>query len=162
MQLPWQLEAYRNDPNWVPPILDELKKVLEKSRHPYHQHADSAYFIARKDGRVVGRITATVNRAYNEFQGTTIGHFGFFESVDDQEVARALLDTAADWLADRGMETVQGPFNFSTNDEFASPGILIDGFDTPPIMMMSHNPPYYQKLIESAGWTKAKDLLAYW
>ncbi|HUP90282.1 MAG TPA: hypothetical protein VM100_13065 [Longimicrobiales bacterium] len=162
IDLPWQIEAYRNDPHWVPPLRDELRKALDKSKHPYHQHAESAYFLARKNDKIVGRITATVNRAFNEFHETTVGHFGFFESVDDQSVADALLEMARDWVGERGMTSVEGPYNFSTNDEFSSPGILVEGFDTPPTMLMSHNPPYYQKLIENAGFTKVKDLLAYW
>jgi GNAT superfamily N-acetyltransferase len=162
MKFPWQLTAYTDDPNWVPPLLGELEKVLDKKKHPFHQHADSAYFIARRDGSVVGRITATVNHLSNEFHQEKVGTFGFFECIDDVTVARALLDTAYDWVSERGMSTLQGPLNFSTNDEFSSPGLLVDGFDTPPVMMMSHNPPYYGKLLEDCGFAKAKDLLSYW
>jgi hypothetical protein len=103
-----------------------------------------------------------VNRLFNEFHGTSVGHFGFFESINDQEVANALLETAREWVGERGMTSLEGPYNFSTNDEFSSPGILIDGFDTPPVLLMSHNPPYYQQLLENAGFTKIKDLLSYW
>jgi GNAT superfamily N-acetyltransferase len=160
LKLPWRI--YEHDPNWVPPLLGELKKVLDRTKHPFHQHADAAYFIARRNGEVVGRITASINHLYNEFHDTKIGNFGFFECVDDIEVARALLKTAYDWSAERGMTAVQGPLNFSTNDEFSSPGILIDGFDTPPTIMMSHNPPYYGRLLEESGYAKVKDLLSYW
>jgi len=160
MKLPYRI--YRDDPQWVPPLLDELKKVLDKTKHPFHQHADSAYFIARKNGEVVGRITAQINHLGNEFQGTKIGNFGFFECIDELEVARALLDTAYEWVSERGMESISGPMNFSTNDEFSSPGILVDGFDTPPVMLMSHNPPYYAALLEQCGYAKSKDLLSYW
>ena len=162
MHLPWQLEAYRDDPNWVPPLLDELKKVLDRSSHPYHEHAESAYFIARRNGRVVGRVTASINHLSNEFHGEKVGTFGFFECINDVDVAGALLETASEWIAARGMASVQGPFSFSTNDEFTSPGILIEGFDTPPVIMMSHNPPYYQQLVESAGFEKIRDLYSYW
>lgn len=160
MKLPWQI--YQNDPQWVPPLIGELAKVLDKKKHPFHQHADSAYFIARQNGDVVGRITAQINHLGNEFHGTQIGNFGFFECVDDVQVARALLDTAYEWNARRGMTTMQGPMNFSTNDEFSSPGVLIDGFDTPPVILMSHNPPYYASLLEQCGFVKVKDLLSYW
>lgn len=160
MKLPWRI--YQNDPQWVPPLLGELAKVLDRRKHPFHQHADAAYFIARRDGEVVGRITASINHLSNEFHGEKVGYFGFFECIDDIEVARALLGTAEDWIAERGMTSIQGPMNFSTNDEFSSPGVLIDGFDTPPVLMMSHNPPYYAKLLEQCGFTKAKDLLSYW
>jgi GNAT superfamily N-acetyltransferase len=160
MKLPWRL--YANDPQWVPPLLGELEKVLDKSKHPFHQHADSAYFIARKNGDVVGRITATINHLSNEFHDEKVGTFGFFECIDDSTVARALLDTAYEWVAERGMTKLTGPFSFSTNDEFTSPGVLVDGFDKPPVIMMTHTPPYYARLLEENGFVKAKDLLAFW
>ena len=160
MKLPWRI--YDNDPHWVPPLLGELAKVLDRSQHPFHRHADVGYFLARMNGDVVGRITASINHLSNEFHDEQVGNFGFFESIDDIEVARALLDTVGKWLAARGMTKMLGPMNFSTNDEFSSPGILIEGFDTPPAILMSHNPPYYQSLLERCGYTKAKDLLAYW
>jgi GNAT superfamily N-acetyltransferase len=158
--LPWRI--YQDDPNWVPPLIDEMEKVLDRTKHPFHQHAESAYFIARRNGEVVGRITASINHLANEFHEEKVGNFGFFECIDDQAVARALLDTACEWVRERGMTTIVGPMNFSTNDEFSSPGILIDGFDTPPVVLMSHNPPYYAGLIEACGYTKSKDLLSYW
>lgn len=160
MKLPWRI--YQDDPHWVPPLLGELEKVLDRGKHPFHKHAEAAYFLARKNGEVVGRITASINHLYNEFHETRIGNFGFFECIDDVDVARALLDTAEEWVAERGMTTVQGPMNFSTNEEFSSPGLLIDGFDTPPVVMMSHNPRYYPALLEACGYGKAKDLLCYW
>ncbi|MGQ0814796.1 MAG: GNAT family N-acetyltransferase [Gemmatimonadota bacterium] len=160
MKLPWRI--YENDPHWVPPLLAELEKVLDKRKHPFHQHADSAYFIARRHGAVVGRISATVNHLANEFHNEKVGNFGFFECIDDDEIARALLDTARDWNAARGMTSLLGPLNFSTNDEFSSPGVLIGGFDTPPVLMMSHNPPYYARLLERYGLVKSRDLLSYW
>jgi GNAT superfamily N-acetyltransferase len=160
MRLPWRI--YQDDPQWVPPLLGELEKVLNPKKHPFHKHAETALFLARRDGEVVGRISASVNHLYNEFHEARVGNFGFFECVDDVEVARALLETAFDWNAQRGMTVLQGPMNFSTNDEFTSPGILIDGFDRPPAIMMAHNPPYYQRLLEECGFSKAKDLLSYW
>jgi GNAT superfamily N-acetyltransferase len=158
--LPWRI--YQDDPNWVPPLIGEMEKVLDRTKHPFHQHAEIVYFIARRNDEVVGRITASINHLANEFHEEKVGNFGFFECIDDQVVARALLDTAYEWVRERGMTTIVGPMNFSTNDEFSSPGILIDGFDTPPVVLMSHNPPYYAGLIEACGYTKSKDLLSYW
>ena len=160
MKLPWRI--YKDDPQWVPPLLGELEKVLDKTKHPYHQHADSALFLARRNGEVVGRIAATVNHLYNEFHESKTGYFGFFESIDDVEVARALLDTAFEWNAQRGMTLLMGPMNWSTNEEFSSPGVLISGFEKPPAVMMSHTPPYYARLLEECGFTKSKDLVCYW
>jgi GNAT superfamily N-acetyltransferase len=160
IELSWRINAA--DPAWVPPLRMALEPVLDRRRHPFHQHADVAYFVAERAGEPVGRIAACVNHRYNEFHEASQGTFGFFEAVDDEGVAGALLSTAADWLRPRGMTVMRGPFNFSTNDEFSSPGVLVDGFDTHPVVMMSHNPPYYGGLMESAGLAKAKDLLAYW
>jgi hypothetical protein len=160
IRLAWR--ENERDPMWVPPLFGSVKKVLDRRKHPFHRHADVAYFLAERNGRAVGRIAAIVNHRHNEFHAERTGFFGLFESDDDREVARALLDSAAEWLRVRGMERVRGPFNFSTNDEISSPGVLIEGFDTPPTIMMSHNPPYYARLIEAAGFEKVKDLLAYW
>jgi hypothetical protein len=160
IQLSWRQNE--RDPMWVPPLRMALKTVLDRRKHPFHRHADVAYFLAERDGRAVGRVAATVNHLYNEFHGERTGFFGFFECDDDPEAARGLLDAAAQWLRERGMDRVRGPFNFSTNDEHSSPGVLIEGFDSAPMVMMSHNPPYYAALIEGAGFAKVQDLLAYW
>lgn len=155
----WKINA--RDPHWVPPLRSALRTVLDRGKHPFHQHADVAYFVAERRGDVVGRIAAAVNHLYNEFHEEKLGTFGFFESVDEPAVAAALVDAAAAWLRGRGMERMRGPLNFSTNDEASSPGVLVQGFDTPPQVMMSHNPPYYAGLMEAAGLEKAKDLLAF-
>lgn len=160
IDLAWTVNA--GDPNWVPPLRMALEPVLDRRRHPFHRHADVAYFLAERGGRPVGRIAACVNHRHNEFHGEALGTFGFFEAPDDPEAAAALLDAAAAWLRARAMHTMRGPFNFSTNDEFSSPGVLVQGFDTPPTVMTSHNPPYYQALMEGAGMAQAKDLVAYW
>jgi GNAT superfamily N-acetyltransferase len=160
MKLPWAI--YKNDPHWVPPLLGELEKVLDPKKHPFHQHAETALFLARRNGEVVGRIAASVNKLFNEFHEASVGNFGFFECIDDVSVARALLDTAFEWNAQRGMTSLQGPMNFSTNEEFCSPGVLIEGFDKPPAVLMAHTPPYYARLLEECGFSKAKDLLCYW
>ena len=158
-ELSWTINAA--DPNWVPPLRGELKTLLDRGKHPFHKHADVAYFIAERGGRPVGRVAAIVNRLYNEFHGDRVGFFGLFECVDDEAVARALLDAAARWLQGRGMDTMRGPMNLSTNEELCSPGVLVDGFDTPPKVLMGHNLPYYGRLMDAAGMEKSKDLLAY-
>jgi GNAT superfamily N-acetyltransferase len=146
----------------VPPLLYEVRKVLDRSRHPFHAHADVEYFLARRQGRVVGRVAAFVNHRFNEFHDLRVGHFGFFECTDDVEAARALLDVTRDWCRGRGMNVLQGPFNFSTNDELYSPGVLVEGFEHPPVMLMAHTPPYYARLLEESGFVKARDLLSFW
>src|ERR1700741_2594542 len=158
VELAWTING--DDPNWVPPLRGDLKVLLDRGKHPFHQHADVAYFVAEREGRPVGRVAAIVNRLSNEFHGDRIGFFGLFECVDDAAVARALLDAAAAWLEARGMDTMRGPMNLSTNEELCSPGVLIDGFDTPPKVLMGHNPPYYGRLMDEAGVEKSKDLLA--
>lgn len=160
IELSWKINA--GDPSWVPPLRMALEPVLDRKKHPFHQHADVAYFLAERGGEVVGRIAACVNHQYNTFHDDRTGFFGFFECTDDAGVAAALLDAAAEWLRARGRDLMRGPMNFSTNDEFSSPGVLIDGFDTPPTVMMSHNPRYYGGLMDAAGLEKAKDLVAYW
>jgi GNAT superfamily N-acetyltransferase len=154
-------DIYAGDPVWVPPLIMDLKGVLSP-KHPFHRHADVELFTANRGARVVGRVAAIHNRAHTEFSEEPAGFFGLFECVDDLDVARALLSTAEDWLRERGLEIVRGPMNLSTNDELWSPGVLIDGFDTPPAVMMGHTPPYYARLIEACGYGKSKDLLAYW
>lgn len=153
-------DVYADDPAWVPPLIADVRKLLDGD-HPFHEHADTEFFLALRDDRVVGRIAAVVNHQYNEFHDTRTGSVGLFESMDDQAVADALLRTAADWVRDRGMTEVTGPFNLSTNDELYSPGVLLDQYEEPPVLLMAHNPPYYPALFENAGWQKRKDLLTY-
>ena len=160
IKFPWQI--YQNDPMWVPPLLMDVKGALDRKKHPFHQHADVEYFLAWRDGEVVGRIAAIANHLHNEFHGDKTGFFGFFESIDDQTVADALLNTAERYLVGKGLTSSQGPMNFSTNEEVCSPGVMIDGFNTPPRIMMGHTPPYYARLLENAGYSKAKDLLCYY
>jgi len=155
--LPYRL--HRGDPQWVPPLRMEVNNILDREKNPFFRRAEAEYFIAEGNGgAIVGRIAAIHNRAHNEFHEDKVGFFGFFECVDEQAVANALLETAADWLRERGqgLDTIRGPASFSTNEEC---GLLVDGFDTPPTVMNPHNPRYYVQLIEGAGFTKAKDLL---
>ncbi|MBI3797367.1 MAG: N-acetyltransferase, partial [Deltaproteobacteria bacterium] len=156
LKLPWRI--YQGNSLWVPPLLFDLKKLLDPRKHPFHQHAEVQYFLAWRGEEVVGRIAAIVNHQYVQFHEDATGFFGFFESIDDQSVAVALLAAAERWVAERGMQRIRGPMNFSTNEEC---GLLVDGFQHPPAVMMPYNLPYVARLIETAGYTKAKDLLAY-
>jgi hypothetical protein len=148
---------YRNDPNWVPPLRSDLAKVLS-DENPFFRHAEIQLFIARRGARDVGRIAAILDRGHNAFHGEQTSFFGFFESENDPEVARLLFDAAALWGRERKMSVLRGPVNPSLNDEA---GLLVDGFGSPPIFMMTYNPAYYPALLERAGFRKAKDLLAY-
>ncbi len=158
IRFPW--EIYADDDAWVPPLEADVRALM-KPDHPFQQHADTEFFLALQGDRVVGRVAAAVNHSYNEFHDTRTGFMGLFECVDDQSVANLLLETAADWLRERDQDRVIGPFNLSTNDELYGPGVLLDSYDTPPVLLMGHNPPYYRTLFETAGWEKAKDLLSY-
>ena len=152
MRLPWRL--YRNEPHWVPPLLMDLRKRLDRRRNPFFEHAEAEYFLAWRDGQPVGRITAQVDRNLNEFQDNDWGLFGFFECEDDPEAAGALLDAAAAWLRERGRDRMVGPMDFTTNDEC---GLLVEGHDRMPIILTPWQYPYYQRLLEGAGLTKAMD-----
>ena len=154
IKLPWRL--YRNEPNWVPPLISERKRFLDRSKNPFFEHAEAEYFLAWRDGEPVGRISAQIDRHFNEFQGNDWGLWGFFESEDDQEVANALLEAARAWLAERGRDRMVGPMNFTTNDEC---GLLVEGFERAPLILCDWHHPYYAKLIEGAGLTKAMDTL---
>jgi hypothetical protein len=149
---------YRGDPNWVPPLRDDVAKVFAE-KNPFLRHAEMQLFVARREKEDVGRIAAILDRNHNEFHGEKTAFFGFFESENDRTVSDALLGAAAGWAGNRGMEILRGPANPSLNDEA---GLLVEGFDTPPVLMMTYNPPYYATLLEEAGFRKAKDLLASW
>lgn len=160
IDLPWSINA--GDPAWVPPLRMSVAAALDRRKHPFHEHAEVAYFLAERGGKTVGRVAAIVNHLHNEYHGDRTGFFGLFEAENDAAVAGALIATAEEWLRGRGMETIRGPVNFSTNEEVASPGVLVDGFDSRPTVMMTHNPPYYDGLITGAGLEKVKDLYAFW
>ncbi|MBI4513802.1 MAG: N-acetyltransferase [Gemmatimonadetes bacterium] len=157
VRLPWSIYKGRYA-HWVPPLLSEERKRLDRRRNPFFEHGAAAYFLALREGRAVGRIAAIENRAHNEFHGDRLGFFGFFESIDDLAVARSLVEAAAEWCRARGLTVLRGPANFSSNEMW---GLLVAGFDDPPAVLMPYNPRYYAPLLESLRFTKAKDLLAY-
>lgn len=156
IKLPWRI--YRDYPHWVPPLIAERKKILDRRHNPFFQHAQAEYFLAERNSEPIGRIAAIINHAHNDFHHDKNGFFGFFEAVEDEQIFCALLDAAREWLMVRGMSTVLGPMNPSTNDEI---GFLLEGYDQPPMLMMPYTPPYYIRLMEKCGMEKAKDLLAY-
>lgn len=151
-------QVYKGDPCWVPPLISERKDFFDPKKNPFFAHADVTLFLARREGQVVGTIAALIDHNHNAFHDEKAGSFGFFECLDDQSVAEALLSTACDWTKERGMEVIRGPLNFSQNQEC---GLLVDGFDEPPVIMMTYNPRYYADLIERAGFVKAHDLYAF-
>jgi hypothetical protein len=155
IRLPWSI--YRDDPAWVPPLLVERRHHLS-SRRPYFRHAVARFWLACRDGEPVGRISAQIDRLHLERYGDDTGSFGMLEAEDDAQTFQALLDAAEGWLSSQGLRRVRGPFNLSINEEC---GLLLDGFETPPMIMMGHARPYYAARIEEHGYEKAKDLLAY-
>jgi GNAT superfamily N-acetyltransferase len=156
IEFPYSL--YRGDPFWVPPLRIAVKELLNRAKHPFYVNAEAEFFLARRDGRVAGRIAAILNRNHNKFHEENTGFFGFFESTNALEVAAALLGAARKWVFGRGATLLRGPVNPSTNYEC---GMLIDGFDSNPMVMMTYNPRYYPALMENVGLRKAKDLHAY-
>ncbi len=156
IRLPWKI--YANNPHWVPPLLMDRKKLIDRKNNPFYKHAEMELFLAERKGEVVGRIAAIVNHNHIQEHEEDIGFFGFFESVDDKAVARALFDHTGEWLKGRGVTAMRGPASPSVNDEY---GILVDGFQYPPAVLMSYNPPYYPMLVEAAGLVKAKDMYAF-
>jgi GNAT superfamily N-acetyltransferase len=154
----FQYTLYRGDAYFVPQPRMAIKDLLNREKHPFYANADMEMFLARQNGKVVGRIAAILDRAHNRFHEESAGFFGFFECVNDQTVAEALLDKARKWLKAKGAQVVRGPMNPSTNYEC---GMLTEGFDSSPMVMMTYNPPYYPVLMEKAGLRKAKDLYAY-
>lgn len=153
IRLPWRL--YRNEPLWVPPLLFERARFLDRERNPFFKHAEAEYFLAWRDGRVVGRISAHVDRHFNEFQDHDWGMFGFFECEEDAEACAALLAAAEGWLRERGRGRMVGPMDFTTNDEC---GVLVEGHDLLPTVLTNWHHRYYPSLLEGAGLTKAMDL----
>jgi GNAT superfamily N-acetyltransferase len=165
VKFPWRL--YRNDPCWTPPLNGDLlgNKLLGLNglltpKHPYHRQAEVTHFMVWDGKQPLGRISAAINRHYNEYHQTSIGSFGFFEVINDYEVAQVLLDHARKWVEDRGMTVLRGPGEYS-NATHERQGILIDGFQYPPTVELTHNPPYYAEFMERYGFRKAKDYVAH-
>jgi len=157
VNLPWRI--YRDDPCWMPPLIMSQEELLGFRPCPFYEKSKSRSFLATRGGTDVGRITAIVNAGHIERYNEQRGFFGFFECDDDPAAAKALFDAAKDWLHAQGMRTIRGPANPSLNYEC---GLLIEGFDTPPFFMMTHNKPYYARLIEANGFGKIEDLYAFW
>lgn len=155
IRLPWSI--YGDDPAWVPPLLLERSEHLSK-RNPFFEHAKCRFWLAYRGGRPVGRISAQVDQLHLQRYQDSTGFFGLVEAEDDPETFQAIMDTAEKWLSNQGMRRILGPFNLSINQEC---GLLVEGFDTPPMVMMGHARPYYGARVEENGYRKEKDLLAY-
>ncbi|MGA2192159.1 MAG: N-acetyltransferase [Nitrospirota bacterium] len=150
---------YKDNPYWVPPLIMDIKTTLNRKKNPFFDHAEAEYFVAREGSAPVGRIAAIIDHNYNKYHGKKVGWFGFFESSNDPDVSRALLRAACGWLRDRGMDEVYGPASPTLNDEA---GFLLEGYDSSPYVMMPYNPPYYLDLVEKEGFSKVKDLYAWY
>jgi hypothetical protein len=153
VELPFRLHA--NAEHWIPPLRLERRLFIDRRFNTFFKHGEAELFLARRDGRVVGRISAQVDRNFNEYQGNEWGMFGFLELEDDAEVARALLDAAAGWLRARGRDRMVGPMDFTMNDEV---GVLVEGHDREPFVRQPWHPPYYERLCAGQGLEKAVDL----
>ncbi|MET3114416.1 hypothetical protein AAKU52_002150 [Pedobacter sp. CG_S7] len=151
-------ELYKADPNYVPELFIAQRDMLTPGKHPFHKHSTLQTFLAYDGEIIVGRIAAIQNNNHNTINNVKDGFFGFFDCINDQEVANLLVAAASNWLKDRAMTTMVGPVNFSTNDICA---LLIEGFDGPPVAMMPYNAPYYLQLLENSGFNKKVDLRAY-
>lgn len=156
IKLPWKI--YKDDMYWVPPLIAEVEELLNRDKNPFWKHADRELFLALKDKEVIGRIAAVIDDNHNNFHNEKTGFFGFFECINDSEVADILLNNAKEWCKSKGMNLLRGPISPSTNDEW---GLLIEGFDSSPVIMMPYNPEYYRDLLERYGLKKAKDLFAF-
>lgn len=156
MRMVWDL--YQGTPSWTPPLEMDRMRLVDEKRNPFYKHAEAKFFIAEDNGKEVGRIAAIINHSHNTLHTDNIGFFGFFESVNNQEVANTLFDTAKEWLKSKGRTAIRGPISPSINDEV---GMLIDGFDHPAAFMMPYHLPYYGKLLENYGFTKEQDMLAW-
>jgi len=154
---PWRV--YADDAGWIPPLIMERKELLNPRKHPFFQHADVQLFLARQGQDIVGRVAAVVNHAHNHYHNEQAGFFGLFECLPQAEIATLLLEAATSWVRKRGATFLRGPVNLSTNE--LDCGLLVEGFDAPPVFQSSYNPPYYATYIEANGFTPCKDLLAF-
>jgi GNAT superfamily N-acetyltransferase len=157
IKFPWRI--YKNDPAWVPPLLLERKEFIDREKHPFFEHGQAEFFLARRGDEIVGRIAASDDPNYNALHHSNVGCFGMFESLDDQDVANALFEAAENWLRGKGRDEIMGPIDYSTNYVC---GLLVDGFEHPPTVLTSHNPPSYAALFEARGFTKITDFYAWW
>jgi GNAT superfamily N-acetyltransferase len=156
VKMAWRF--YREDSHWVPPLIGDQMRFIDPSKGVFFQHGEAELFLAYRGAEPVGRISAHVNRRYDEFFGDGKGFVGFFECENDPSTAAALFTCACNWLRAKGRHEAEGPMSFGVYDEL---GILIDGFDTDPYILTSHNPPYYQRLFEASGWEKSIDWYAF-
>jgi GNAT superfamily N-acetyltransferase len=156
IRMPFRL--YKGDDKWVAPLVSAEQKMMDPKRNPFYEHAEAAHFMIEKDGQLVGRISAIDNKLHNETQKEKTGFWGYFESENDPAISDALFTAAADWLKKRGLTRMLGPANPSLNDPC---GLLVEGFEWSPFVLMTYNPRYYLNLVTKAGFTKAMDLLAY-
>ncbi len=156
IEFPWKI--YKDDPLWVPPLRIAVRDMLDVNKNPFFKHAFMYPVLAWKDGQCVGRMVGIVDENHNRFHDEKVVFFGFFESINDQIVVNHLLDAVMQWGKSKGMTTLRGPVNLSTNHEC---GLLVEGFESSPMVMMTYNPPYYSNLLEKWGLSKAKDLFAY-
>ncbi|MEO0098704.1 MAG: hypothetical protein ABIK99_06480 [candidate division WOR-3 bacterium] len=154
--LPFKL--YKGDKNWVPPLISEMAETLDVKKNPFFSHAERELFLAKKGGQVVGRVASIIDYNYNDYHQKKVGYFGFFEAFADYEIAAALFDQVREDLKKKGMEKMVGPANPGLYDEC---GFLLEGFDSPPVLKMSYNPPYYLEFCERYGMRKEKDFYAY-
>ena len=155
IDIPWSI--YPPQSLWVPPLKTSVRRLLDTRKHPFWETAEQILFLARRGGEAVGRIAGIIDRNYNQYHNSEIGMWGFFECRDDPEAAEGLLSAVERWVSDKGMTRLMGPFNPSTNYEV---GMLIEGFEYPPVVMMPYNHSYYERLVQGCGFTKEKDLLA--
>jgi GNAT superfamily N-acetyltransferase len=156
IKFPWKI--YKGDQNWVPPLISDMEEKLDLDKNVFFEHAEMELFMAYRGDEPVGRIAAILDEAHIRFNNEKAAFFGLFESINNGEVASALLNRAAQWGRDKKMSILRGPMNLSMNDECA---FLLEGFDSPPVIMMPYNPPYYIELMQKCGMKKAKDLYAY-
>jgi hypothetical protein len=156
LRLPWRL--YKNDAAWIPNLLLLQRETIDPKKNPFFEHGEARFYLARRDGVPVGRISAQIDRLNNEYRHENAGFFGFFEAENDAEVAAALFGAAEGWLREKGTELARGPFNLSIKEEC---GVLVEGFEHPPMLNMTHSPPYYDALIKGEGYDKVMDLYAY-
>lgn len=157
VKLPYRF--YKNNVNWVPPLISEQKTLLNPLKHPFYEHAKSEFFLAMRNNRLVGRIAALIDEKHNVIHREKMGFFGFFLSENNTETSSGLLSAAADWVKTRGMKKFRGPVNPCQNEDC---GLLIDNFESPPVIMMPYNPPYFAELFEHFGLKKVMDLYAYY